>query len=421
MAWTHSLQVEETSVPAEDSSFTCSSSQSPHLCPADRDESETLSSMSGSGSMSTVDTARLVRAFGAHRVQSLKTSSGLRRLYSAIDKQKEGREPGRGGGREPPHITTLSETTGTDESTVAPDSASSTSTYTLPSPRGPSRTLAAKKAVRVVSRGIQTGDLEIVSNGTRRHTRDVGTTFPSPGDARTSSSSSLDRGGRRSQGSQKQRKSKRSPPKSYPEGVSWFIAAEDLRSEGRKENRPEEEETRRPSSAWFEPHSKMHPWREPLRQRQIHEEGNRHHAEHDLERRTKTISSGLARISLQEALEMRRPEFISQSRRRVKCLALQAEDRKRQEVFIRERHDVFSWTGARGRLLRPKGTALLRRAVPRKEMIQRSKQIYESLPEVLRRREEERRRAEYRSYRLNAQFFNKRITNHVLGRRTAWQ
>ncbi|KAI4804202.1 hypothetical protein KUCAC02_025836 [Chaenocephalus aceratus] len=287
-------------------SFTCSSSQSPHLCPADRDESEALSSMSGSGSMSTVDTARLVRAFGAHRVQSLKTSSGLRRLYSAIDKQKEGREPRRGGGREPPHITTLSETTGTDESTVAPDSASSTST-----------TLAAKKAVRVVSRGIQTGDLEIVSNGTPRHTRDVGTTFPSPGEARTSSSSSLDRGGGggggRSQGSQKQRKSKRSPPKSYPEGVSWFIAAEDLRSEGRKENRPEEEETSRPSSAWFEPHSKMHPWREPLRQRQIHEEGNRHHAEHDLERRTKTISSGLARISLQEALEMRRVRTSSLS------------------------------------------------------------------------------------------------------------
>ncbi|KAJ4939130.1 hypothetical protein JOQ06_028591 [Pogonophryne albipinna] len=375
-AWTQSLHVEETSVPAEEDSFTCSSSQSPHLCPADRDESEALSSMSGSGSMSTVDTARLVRAFGAHRVQSLKTSSGLRRLYSAIDKQKEGRQPRRGGGREPSHITTLSETTGTDESTVAPDSASSTSTYTLPSPRGPSRTLAAKKAVRVVSRGIQTGDLEIVSNGTPRHTRDVGTTFPSPGEARTSSSSSLDRGGEggRSQGSQKQRKSKRSPPKSYPEGVSWFIAAEDLRSEGRKENRPEEEETSRPSSAWFEPHSKMHPWREPLRQRQIHEEGNRHHAEHDLERRTKTISSGLARISLQEALEMRRPDFISQSRRRVKCLALQAEDRKRQEVFIREREDVFSWTGAKGRLLRPKGTALLRRAVPRKEMIQRSKQ-----------------------------------------------
>lgn len=32
---------------------------------------------------------------------------------------------------------------------------------------------------------------------------------------------------------------------------------------------------------------------------------------------------------------------------------------------------------------------------------------YAQLPEVQRRREEERRQAEYRSYRLNAQLFNK--------------
>lgn len=33
--------------------------------------------------------------------------------------------------------------------------------------------------------------------------------------------------------------------------------------------------------------------------------------------------------------------------------------------------------------------------------------IYENLPEVQRRREEERRKAEYRSYRLNAELYNK--------------
>lgn len=60
-----------------------------HLCPADRDETDTVST---SGSISTVDTARLVRAFGSHRVQLLKTSCGLRKLYSTIDKQKERRE-----------------------------------------------------------------------------------------------------------------------------------------------------------------------------------------------------------------------------------------------------------------------------------------------------------------------------------------
>lgn len=117
-AWTQRLQ--ETSQPADEdsvtSSFSHDSSQSPHLCPADRDESETLSTMSGS--MSTVDTARLIRAFGAHRVQHVKTSSSLSKLYSTINRQKEGREQ-RGRTKEPPHIITPSETTGTDESTVS--------------------------------------------------------------------------------------------------------------------------------------------------------------------------------------------------------------------------------------------------------------------------------------------------------------
>ena len=40
---------------------------------------------------------------------------------------------------------------------ITADSASSGSAYTVPSHRGPSRTLAAKKSVRLVSRGIQAG------------------------------------------------------------------------------------------------------------------------------------------------------------------------------------------------------------------------------------------------------------------------
>ncbi|XP_039993980.1 uncharacterized protein alms1 isoform X2 [Xiphias gladius] len=445
-AWMQKLQAQRTSRPPDEdshssfnSSLSHSSSQSQHLCPADRDESETLSTVSGS--MSTVDTARLIRAFGAHRVQHLKSSSSLSKLYNTINKQKEGREQRRGRNKDPSHIITPSETTGTDGSTVATDSATSTSTSTLPSHRGPPKTLAAKKAVKMVSKSIQTGDLEIVNNGTRRHTRDVGTTFPSPHETRASGqiSSSLSheergRGGQRSpsknQPLQKQRKSKWSPSKPYPGGVSWFISADDLRSEARKENQQESSSssltTRRPSTAWFEPYSRTHPWREPLRQRQVHEDRNKQsnlifHAEPDPDPRTKTMSSGLARMSLQEALEMRRPEFISQSTQRVKRLALQVEERKLQTFFTRERDELFNQPGGPEGLPKPAGPALLRRAVPRKEMIQRSKQIYETLPEVQRRREEERRKAEYRSYRLNAQRYNKRITDRVLGRRTAWR
>ncbi|KAG7234602.1 hypothetical protein INR49_002231, partial [Caranx melampygus] len=326
-----------------------SSSQSRHLFPTDRDEAETLST--ASGSMSTVDTDRLIRVFGAHRVQHLKTSSSLSKLYNTINKQRDGREQRRGRSKNPPSIIAPSETTGIDESTIAPDSASSTSISVLPPHRGPTRTLVAKKGVKLVSKGIQTG-------------------------------------------------------------VSWFISADDLRSEARKENQ-EEELTWTPSTAWFEPYSRRQPWREPLRQRQVHEEQNKpsryivHPFEPDPDPRTKPVSPGLARVSLQEALAMRRPEFISRSTQRVKCLALQAEERKLQAIFTREREELFNQRRGPGRLPKPAGTAPLRRAVPRKEMIQRSKQIYENLPEVQRRREEERRRAEYRSYRLNAQLYNK--------------
>lgn len=85
-------RTEEPSQTTNDSLASACSLGDPHrLCPADGDEtSETA------GSVSTVDTARLVRAFGSHRVQLLKTSSSLRKLYSTIDEQKERREE-RGG------------------------------------------------------------------------------------------------------------------------------------------------------------------------------------------------------------------------------------------------------------------------------------------------------------------------------------
>lgn len=53
---------------------------------------------------------------------------------------------------------------------------------------------------------------------------------------------------------------------------------------------------------------------------------------------------------------MHRPEFISQSRQRVKRLALQVEERKLQEIFSRERDGLFSRPGGPGRLPRPAGT-----------------------------------------------------------------
>ncbi|KAG7277115.1 hypothetical protein CRUP_031328 [Coryphaenoides rupestris] len=207
-------------------------------------------------------------------------------------------------------------------------------------------------------------------------------------------------------------------PPSSRSRVSWFIATDDQRSEDRKENRPEEwtaprqkgegPDTGGHGSAWFEAYSgRVRPWRDPLRQRQVQEEerSNRVPVVHSNPRRdpdppAKTTSSGLVRLSLQ----------------RTRRLALQAEERRRLRPLL-----LFSRDGDPPWRRPPNLTGTFRRAVPRKEMVLRSKLIYQKLPEVQCRVEEERRRVEYRSYRLNAQQYNKRITGRVLGRRSAWQ
>lgn len=109
--------MEEPPEPTNDSlPSTCSHSgpHHEHLCPADRDETETVST---SGSISTVDTARLVRAFGSHRVQLLKTSSSLRRLYSTIDRQKARGE--QRGGRTKEQLSSITASQITEDSAVS--------------------------------------------------------------------------------------------------------------------------------------------------------------------------------------------------------------------------------------------------------------------------------------------------------------
>ncbi|KAF6724385.1 Alstrom syndrome protein 1 [Oryzias melastigma] len=330
------------------------------------------------GSDSSIDTQRLIRVYGAHRVQKMKNG--------AIHRQKRGVT----------HRTT-------------PPSA--------PPPLGPTEDRESARHRACSTSEGRSKDTQAGNIRTRPLTRDVGTTFPSPGDARSfgqtsSSSSSTVRGGGtppKFQTSSRRGKSRRSPPQAHPGGVSWFISADTLRSEERKENRPE-------SAAWFQHWSRVEPWREPLRLRQVQQDRRRQQTVPEPEPKARSLSSTGGPISLQEALRVRRPDFIIQSRQRMRRLDLQAQERRLLSL-----EGAFCYqTGAPVRLRTPAGP-LLRRAVPRKEMIQRSKRIYENLPEVQRRKEEERRKAEYRSYRLNALLYNKRITERVLGRRSAWR
>ncbi|XP_059422342.1 uncharacterized protein alms1 isoform X2 [Carassius carassius] len=406
-----------------------------HRFPAERDES---ASVETSSSLSTIDTERLLRAFGPHRVTSKgqKSSDSLLRLYNAIHMQKTGRRKPR---TKHVAVSVATNDVSTDDSTVSADSLSSSSTLPRHSQRRVSQNLNSKKSkVKLVSRGVQAGDLEIVTNGTCRHTRDVGTIFPSPGAFKdVHSSNTLCRSIQSgfptptaftSKPTQTLTALKKDPSNKrirthYPNGVSWFVAADELKCDGHKENQPQTESAPCPR-VWFEPYTKTRPWREttrePLRERQNPQEQ---------ERPTESITatetdisdkhSALLRLSLQEALELHRPEFVSRSRERMKRLGLLVEERRLQAVFNREREELFNCP-APSRPYRP-APVPHKRVVPRREMVQRSKEKYAQLPEVQRRKEEERRQAEYRSYRLNAHLFNKKVTNRVLGRRAPWQ
>ncbi|KAJ8335741.1 hypothetical protein SKAU_G00390830 [Synaphobranchus kaupii] len=423
------------------SSTLTESSFGQHRCPAEKDGSGSRSGETDGGdtasTMSTVDTARLIRAFGPGRVQ---VNPGLNRLYSAIGRQKESTEEKRGRKRASPKppAPAPSETNSTDDSTISTVAPGETASSDGGLRRGPSD-IPAKKAVKLVNKGIQTGDLEIVMNGTRKHTRDVGTTFPSPMSAREAGHSSASGGGGqgearsspKTQSFMNEKRSRKAQVQHYPQGVSWFVPAESLKA-NTKENQPGPRALPEQGPVWFQPYTKTKPWREPLRERQIQEEPA-----------AKLLPPWLA-------LHFRRPwrcggRTSCRARgERMKRLELQVEERRLQAVFEQEREQLFNQPGRNRQLSQPADFALHRkRVVPRKEMFKRSKQlsnhekkelrsetvasqrkakrIYSQLPEVQQRMEEERRKAEYCSYRLKAQLYKKKITNHVLGRKTPWQ
>ncbi|KAG8551143.1 hypothetical protein GDO81_003981 [Engystomops pustulosus] len=130
-------------------------------------------------------------------------------------------------------------------------------------------------------------------------------------------------------------------------------------------------------------------------------------------------------MSLQEALELHRPDFIYNSQERVHRLELMAHQRKilqkqdpkptLQKLPTQSRNQknkVFTVPHPLSdNLFRPK-----ERAISEKEMQQRSKRIYNSLPEVKKRKEEEEKRMITQSNRVRAQIFKKKILDQILQR-----
>ncbi|XP_066575772.1 ALMS1 centrosome and basal body associated protein isoform X2 [Amia ocellicauda] len=456
-----------TSILTKHSITLSSSSQEPgrgmasfshHLYPAEREQEDSVPSEAVSevdtaiqkdstdnshietgSTISTIDTARLVRAFGHRRVT---VKPGLRKLYHTIDKQKGNLEMKRTSkqreSQRQKYRSAESPLLCRTESTRTLDSVSSTSTYSLPAQQGQSNTLK-KKAVKLVSKGIQAGDLEIVNSGTKRHTRDVGMTFPSPGFSRGVQTAASRMGTKRDEHNESalqsffnENKTRKSNLQQHPRGLSWFVPVDDLKSNAKKENQPGSRSG--PGPVWFEPYTKNKPWREPLREKHVQEQPVSIRGRSMVQPITAPETNGkpptsLIHRTLQEALQMRHPEFVSRSRERLKRLELLAEERRMQAVFDSEREDLFNRPGTKktwrashpDRLHGEENLLQKKKDIPKKEMFMRSKLKYTQLPEVLLRREEERRKAEYRSYRLKAELFQRKVTSRILGRKTLWQ
>ncbi|KAK7901197.1 hypothetical protein WMY93_017966 [Mugilogobius chulae] len=128
-----------------------------------------------------------------------------------------------------------------------------------------------------------------------------------------------------------------------------------------------------------------------------------------------TVDGPAKSLSLQEALELFRPDFISRSQGRVKKLEQRARTRRAHcdsspglvhglgEDRGRHRRNCTTPDPLSDNLFKPR-----ERTISGREMQLRSRRIYNKLPEVTKRRQEEKRRAVSQTNRLRAEVYKKR-------------
>ncbi|XP_038174412.1 Alstrom syndrome protein 1 isoform X2 [Arvicola amphibius] len=377
-----------------------------------------------SSSISTIDTARLIQAFGheklclsPRRIKLYSRATNQQRRF--LEKQYKHSKKALSTGY--PQMT--SEYSRRRHIQVA-NQISSDSGSSAGSFLSLASTLYDEESVHTLNKGVQAGNLEIVT-GVKKYTRDVGVTFPtpSPSEARLEEDSDVTSWSEEKAKEKKfltsylrDKNLRKNKPNSY-EGVSWFVPVENRKSGSKKENLPK---IYGPGISWFEPVTKTKPWREPLREQNWQEQC--------MNSRGSLGAPGgdggraplrpFVRATLQESLELHRPDFISRSGERIKRLKLLVQERKLQNLFQSEREALFNAVPPLPR--RALLTAQKNKTIGKKEMMQRTKRIYEQLPEVKKKREEEKRKSEYKSYRLRAQHFKTKVTNQLLGRKVPW-
>ncbi|XP_040342691.1 (E2-independent) E3 ubiquitin-conjugating enzyme FATS isoform X2 [Herpailurus yagouaroundi] len=127
-------------------------------------------------------------------------------------------------------------------------------------------------------------------------------------------------------------------------------------------------------------------------------------------------------LTLQEALEVRKPQFISRSQERLRKLEHMIQQRRAQrkenlaqkQSLFPVRTDKKQFTVPHplsDNLFKPK-----ERYISEKEMHLRSKRIYNNLPEVKRKKEEQKKRVILQSNRLRAEVFKKQLLDQLLQR-----
>ncbi|XP_075280031.1 (E2-independent) E3 ubiquitin-conjugating enzyme FATS isoform X1 [Opisthocomus hoazin] len=135
--------------------------------------------------------------------------------------------------------------------------------------------------------------------------------------------------------------------------------------------------------------------------------------------------------TLQEALEIHNPQFISRSRERLKKLEQMVQLRKAQQsdapasnqgALVRKLSSTSTSSRKKqytipdplsDNLFKPK-----ERFIPEKEMHMRSKRIYDNLPEVKKKQEEKQKRIIIQSNRLRVEMFKKQLLDQLLQRNT---
>ncbi|XP_077992585.1 uncharacterized protein LOC144446646 isoform X2 [Glandiceps talaboti] len=163
--------------------------------------------------------------------------------------------------------------------------------------------------------------------------------------------------------------------------------------------------------AWFAPITTEPPWKEevPPQRKPL------------TETQTKAEEPPERNNALQDAFEKRKLEFISKSRERVKRVQLAAEERKVASHYERERLKLFEdkYNKKSNPQAHPYSEHLhqpKRRQMSQKEMKKQTEKIYSKLPEVVRRKEEQKKQQAHKTNRIRAQIYKQKILNDLKGK-----